>query len=711
MVAVTNQPGLADRLQNVRVGIRRELEISRHVLNGEPAYIIRDPVSFQTLRLTTQDYQIFVALNAEQELGAILATLTSRGIIAEDQAGQFYDFVLRLTQFGLLTLPVSDGAGLFKRFKRRQTAALRAKITGFLFMRVPLISPEKILQRTMKWFMPLFTRWAFLLWLVGMSVSSLVVSANWNEFWNPIATVQITSNLPVLWTLLVVLKVIHEFGHAYACKRFGGYVPEMGVFLIVFTPSAYIDASASWGFPKRMHRVIVALAGMYFESIIAMLALAVWCLTPHGTLHSTAQYVVLLSTAITLGFNANPLMKYDGYFVLSDLLGMPNLRADSQFALKSLLTRLVFGIEQKPSRYTATRQLMLIAYGIACALYKVAVVIGMSLMLVFMLPVLGIGLAGLYLFQTISQSVRGLIQLYHSPEAANAKGRILATVFISATAFVFCGTQIPMPMSVNGIGIVQRSEDQTIRADVSGFLGCSLVLTGDRVYPGQPMCELINPDLNLDVLRKEAEVQQLEIQLLNLISTDRPTALLYQEKLEQTQQEYQQICTKQNRLRVEVNADGVITGTDGLQFPGQFIKEGDVLATLSGGRWIVQTLVTSEDLYAAAPQVGTEVDVCLIGYPDNTCAGRVIRVARAGSRVIHDASLAHSGGGSIPVNVSTMEASQVFFEVTIAIPNATQPSLRHGMTAMVRFHRQPVSIATILYRRSLHLLSKLQKAG
>ncbi len=302
-------------------------------------------------------------------------------------------------------------------------------------------------------------------------------------------------------------------------------------------------------------------------------------------------------------------------------------------------------------------------------------------------------------------------ELYRSPEAANVKGRILATVFVSATALVFCGTQIPMPMSVNGIGIVQRSEDQTIRADASGFLGCSLVLAGDRVYPGQPMCELINPDLNLDVLRKEAEVQQLEIQLLNLISTDRPTALLYQEKLEQTQKEYQQICSKQNRLRVEVNADGVITGTDGLQFPGQFIKEGDVLATLSGGRWIVQTLITAEDLYAATPQVGTEVEVCSIGYPDNTCAGRVIRVARAGSRVIQDASLAYSGGGSIPVNVNTMEASQAFFEVAIAIPNASQPSLRHGMTAMVRFHRQPVSIATILYRRSLLLLSKLQKAG
>lgn len=711
MVAGANQPSISARLKNVRVGIRRELEISRHVLNGEPAYVVRDPVSFQTLRLTAEDYQIFVALNADQELGAILEALMRRGVVAEDQADQFYDFILRLTQHGLLTLPVSDGAGLYKRFQRRQTAALRAKITGFLFLRIPLISPETILNRTMKFFMPLFTRWAFLVWLGGMLLSSVVVYARWNEFWNPVATIQITSNLPVLWTLLVGLKVVHEFGHAYACRKFGGYVPEMGIFLIVFTPSAYIDASASWGFPKRMHRVIVALAGMYFESIIAMLALAVWCLTTPGPLHSTAQYAVLLSTAITLGFNANPLMKYDGYFVLSDLLGMPNLRADSQSALKSLLNRVVFGIKQKPSRYTTLRQLMLVAYGIACSIYKVAVVIGMSLMLAFMVPVLGIGLAGIYLLQTIAQSLRGLLQLYHSPEAANVKGRILITVLCSATAIIVCGTWMPVPVSVNSTGIVRRSEDQTIRADVSGFLVCRHVQTGDQVLAGQPLCELINKDLDHDVVEKLAEIQSLEIQMLNGMSNDPSTALLIQKKLEQAQNEYQQIRSRQNGLHVEVIKDGRITGIDGLQFPGQFIKEGDVLATLSRGEWIVQTLMTAEDLYAAAPQTGAEVDVCLVGHPEYTCHGRITRVARAGSRVIHDVSLAHSGGGSIPVNVGTMEASQAFFEVTIAIRKDPESSPLNGMTAMVRFHRQPVSIATILYRRSLHLLSKLQKAG
>ncbi|MFN8707993.1 MAG: hypothetical protein ACK526_10205 [Planctomyces sp.] len=231
-------PSLAERLKHVRVGVRHELEVSRQILNGTPAYIIRDPVSFQTLRLTPEDYQIFTALTPEEELSAICQRLMHDGTLEDDQADAFYEFVLRLTRHGLLTLPVSDGPGLYRRFQRRSAAEFRSKFTGFLSLRVPLYSPDEFLKRTLRYIAPLFTRTAFLIWLIAMITSGYVVHLRWNEFQNPVDTISVTSNLPVLWTLLIVLKVIHEFGHAYACRRFGGCVPEMGALFVVFTPCA-----------------------------------------------------------------------------------------------------------------------------------------------------------------------------------------------------------------------------------------------------------------------------------------------------------------------------------------------------------------------------------------------------------------------------------------------------------------------------------------
>ena len=478
------QQNLSDRLRNVRVGVRSELEVSRHLLNGQPAYVVRDPITFQTLRLTPENYQIFVSLNPNQELSAIFSTLVGRGILEEDQSESFYSFVLRLTQLGLLTLPVSDGAGLYRRFQERRANELKSKLLGFLFLRVPLISPDEFLTRTMKWFAPLFSRPAFLLWFIGLSVCGLLIHARWDEFIDPTETVLATQNIPVLWTLLVVLKVFHEFGHAYACKRFGGNVPEMGAFFIAFTPCAYVDASASWGFPSRWQRIAVALAGMYVESILAMLALILWCVTPPGLLHSIALYTVILSTVVTVGFNANPLMKYDGYYVLSDLIGMPNLRADAQLAWSGLLKRICFGIRPELSGYSRHTRTLLVIFGLLSALYKFIVVAGISLMLAFMFPAVGIAMAAMYLSQTIWQSISSLVRLIRSPEAAAHKPRILTVVGGMAAILIGAFVACPMPGSVVGSGVVERDGDTTIRAEVSGFLRNAQVVVGQEILKG-----------------------------------------------------------------------------------------------------------------------------------------------------------------------------------------------------------------------------------
>jgi putative peptide zinc metalloprotease protein len=320
---------LGAKLGDVRASVRPNLDLSRHVFSGKPTYVVRDPITAQTHRFSAQDYQLFISVDQTRTLKESVELLIKQKRITPEQTDDFYRFVVHLHQMGLLTLPLSDGSTLYNRYKQRVDAQKKGKFMKLLFMKVPLAKPDKWLGTTKHIVAPLFTMTAFWIWLACAITCSMVLLVNWREFVNPLGTMLTLSNVPILWILLVGLKTFHELGHAYACKRFGGTVPEMGAMIMMGTPCAYVDASSSWSFPNRWHRMTVALAGMYFESMLAMVAVVVWLCTDTGQLHSAAQYAIVLSTVVTIGFNANPLMRYDGYFILCDLVNIPNLHRDA----------------------------------------------------------------------------------------------------------------------------------------------------------------------------------------------------------------------------------------------------------------------------------------------------------------------------------------------------------------------------------------------
>ena len=229
-----------------------------------------------------------------------------------------------------------------------------------------------------------------------MSIAASILVQRWDSFRHPHHSILASETLLFTWLALIGLKVVHEFGHAYACKVFGGKVPEMGAYLIAFTPCAYVDASAAWGFPQLRQRVIVSLAGMYVESIVAFVALLVWSWTDDLLVSSCAHQVVVLSTAVTVLFNINPLMRYDGYYVLSDVTGTPNLRQRGLAEVQSLLKRLI-GIRAPQTADGVGQIWFLRIYGFLSAIYKVSLVLAICTMIAFKFYLVGIVLAVIFL--------------------------------------------------------------------------------------------------------------------------------------------------------------------------------------------------------------------------------------------------------------------------------------------------------------------------
>ena len=651
-------PNIAEQLRDVRVGVRPELDVSRHVFGGEPAYVVRDPVSFQSHRLSAEDYQVFTSINDRQTLGVVCAGLIGSGVLEEDQEEEFYRFVLSLTQRGLLNLPLSDGGRLYKRFQQRQQAKRKSRLMSALFLRVPLVQPDRFLDRTIDLVKPMFTWTALAVWSVGLVASLVVVASRWHEVASPLASILAVGNIPVLWTLLVVLKVIHELGHAYACKRFGGDVPEMGAFFILFTPCAYVDASSSWGFTSRWQRVVVALAGMYFESIAAMFALAVWVFTPPGTLHDAAHYAVVLSTVVTIGFNANPLMRYDGYYILSDAVGMPNLRSEATQHIHDLAARILYGVRKERHGATPLKDIGLTLFGVASTIYKVGVVFGISLVIAHKLPLVGIGMAAMYVLQAVKGNFLSLLNfLRFSDQLEGRRRRAVGVTAALAFGTLLLVGAVPMPGGVETLAVVTRREEVTVRAETPGFLRDVLVEDGDSVSPDDVLCRLENLDIEADAQRLEAKTEALEVQWQRVLFEDRQKASRFETQLSQIKEDRRVAQQQRDALSVRSDRAGVVTSVEAERV-GRFVQRGEPVAVIGAGPWTLKALLTAEQIIDAGLRPGEEVRFRLIGRPGETHTGRVVRVASQGLKKVEHAELTHLAGGGIAVNPESSESAQ-----------------------------------------------------
>ena len=227
----------------------------------------------------------------------------------------------------------ADSAQLFERYKKRRQREIGFQFLNIMFMRFPLLDPDRFLVRTLPVVRKLISPFGAVLWLLVVGFGLNIVVDNFSALRVQGQGMLATNNLFLLYLGLIVVKTFHEFGHAYFCRRFGGEVHVMGVMLMIFTPMPYVDATSSWSFRERWKRVLVGAAGMIVEIFIAAIAAFFWAQTGPGILHSLAYNIMFVASVSTVIFNVNPLMRFDGYYILSDLLEIPNLNQRAMHAL------------------------------------------------------------------------------------------------------------------------------------------------------------------------------------------------------------------------------------------------------------------------------------------------------------------------------------------------------------------------------------------
>ncbi|MBN1490694.1 MAG: hypothetical protein JXA69_12315 [Phycisphaerae bacterium] len=701
---------VADRLRTVHVSTRRDLDVSRHLFRGEAAYVLSDPLTLQNHRLTPRDYYIFVAIDNDRPLGDIFEELVARAILAEADEDGFYRFILMLHRLNFLNLPISDEKLLYQRYTVRKRAARRAKLMGFLFLRVPVFNPDAFLCRTIRYGRHLFSPWFFAAWCLLIAAAMGVAWRRFDELAAPIQGVLVAGNLPLLWITLVVLKVMHEFGHAYACKHFGGYVPEMGVYLIVFTPCAYVDATASWGFTRRRDRLIVCLAGMYVELAVAAIALLLWSTTPAGLAHDLAYNTVILAGVVTVLFNVNPLMRFDGYYAASDLAESPNLRQQSIQCVLALLKRIFLGIRSTRLPGGRRFRLFLLAFGIAATVYRIGIVLGISAMIASKFFLIGFGLAAFFIGSTLLTTGRGLFRyLWFAEETAPVRARAIATsalVVIATPAVLFL---LPMHSHVQTAAVMGNAEEHVVRAGVEGFLVASRAPLGRWVGPDDVLFEMTNDEIDEAVAENAANVQVSAIRKRVFETNDPVRAAQEEDRGAALRERLRQQRERQEDLTLRAGASGRVVHGLRVEDIGRFIHEGEPVALLAGGVWQARVLLTQEEMAAIQPKLGETVELQSRAHVGVVHNGLITRIAPAGSNQPSLASLTQLGGGAIAVDPRTGHASEPYFEVTIDLPDASDEAFRYGMTGHVRFRAGPETLAMAVARRLIRFTDKLMQ--
>jgi putative peptide zinc metalloprotease protein len=423
------------RIANQHIWLRPGVKVRRQNYRGERWIVLENPFSNQFFRIRPAAYEFIARLGPSRTVQQAWQECLDR--FPDEAPGQesVIQLLSQLYHANLLQYEnAADSAQLFERYKKRREREIRSRLLNLMFMRFPLLDPDQFLVRTMPLIGKLISPIGALLWLFVVGWGLKVAIDNFDALREQSQSVLAPSNLFLLYLGMVVIKTLHEFGHAYFCRKFGGEVHVMGVLLMIFTPMPFVDATSSWSFRSRWKRVLVGAAGMIVELFVAALMVFVWANTGPSTLHNLAYNMIFVASVSTLIFNLNPLLRFDGYYILSDLVEIPNLNQRALRQLRHLCERYLFGIKKSVSPTDRKKEgFWLVVFGIASGIYRVIVFGGILLIVADRFFIIGIIMAAVCAISWVMVPTwRFLSYLASSPALDRTRPRAIA---VSALGF------------------------------------------------------------------------------------------------------------------------------------------------------------------------------------------------------------------------------------------------------------------------------------
>jgi putative peptide zinc metalloprotease protein len=693
------------RLAPLRPTLKPQASVRRHRFRGEVWYVVQDPASGRFNRFTPAVYQLLGLMDGRRTMDEVWQAAVEQ--LGDDAPSQ--EEVIRLLSqlhaADLLQCEASpDSAELFERFAKQNNLRRASNWKNPFSLRIPLWDPDRFLTRTLPYVRPLFGGFGALLYGGTVGFGIALAALHWPELTQNLADrVFAAHNLLLLWLCFPIVKLLHELGHAYAAKAGGGEVHEMGIMLLVFTPVPYVDASASSGFRSKWRRSLVGAAGMLTETFIAALCMFAWAAAEPGILRGIAFNVMLIAGVSTLVFNANPLLRFDGYYILCDLLEIPNLAMRGTRYWRYLAERYLFRIPdaEKPLISPGEHRWLLF-YAPAALAYRILVLVAIVMYIAAEWFFIGVALA---IWGVVAMFVlpigKFLAYLLSMPRSAHSRRRAILTsaaVLALAAGFV---TLVPMPSRFLAEGVVWLPEEAQVRAGADGFVHSVTATPGAQVEPGARLIESVNPQMTAQLAVAAARVAELEARLDLQLFTERVQAEITRQELARERANEERLRERAGQLvaRSAVAGRFIISQPDDL--PGRFVRKGDLIGYVTQDtRKMVRAVVSQDDVDLVRSRL-VRADVRLAERMGEVYHASVAREVPAARDELPSSALSSQGGGAIAADPRDPKGGKALastFQFDLELP-AQVGGLSYGGRAHVRFMLRPEPLAMQWYRR------------
>ncbi len=516
-----HDPLLPTTQRAVPLCARRDLVTRRVQYQGVEHWIVKDPAALRYYRLQAEQYYLLRLLDGRRSLEALRDEFQRAFRTLRPTLAAIQQLIADFHHKGLVySQRPGQGAALERLRRQRRRRQLWAALRNVLYIRLPGWDAEPALRSLYP-----AVRWMFRPWVVALTV--LCVLSSWCLLLVQFGEVERRlpefhqffswPNVLYLWLTLGAVKIVHELAHGLACRHYDGECHEIGLAFLVFSPCLYCDVSDSWVLRSKWSRIAIAAAGMYIEVAVSALAIFAWWFTRPGLVNHLCLNVFFVSAITTVIFNANPLLRFDGYYMLADWLEIPNLRAKADRLLRQGLARACLGIRLAPAPFMPWgRQGWLSLYALAAMVYRWCMVFGIVFFLHRLLEPYGLAsvakaLAAVSVMSLVGGIVYSTYQTLVAPrtEPMNVRRPIVcAAVLVAVLAAALCA---PLPRYVEYPFVIEPAGIEHVYSSTPGRLAAVHVRPGQRVARGQVLLELASPSERLQQQQLETARAQQEI--------------------------------------------------------------------------------------------------------------------------------------------------------------------------------------------------------
>jgi len=693
------------RVAGLTPRLRSHAQIHRHEYRGQTWYVLQDRSTERFHRFSPAAYLVIGLMDGRRTVQDVWESACAR--LGDDAPTQdeVIQLLSQLHQTDVLMCDVPpDAAELLTRHERHTRRQWQSRAFSLFSWRFPLFDPDRLLRFWLPVVRPLIGWAGAILWLAVVGPALILAAVHWADLTSDVLDRMLApQNLLSLWLLYPVIKVFHEFGHAFVVRAYGGEVHDMGVMLLVLTPVPYVDASAASAFREKRQRILVGAAGILVELFLAALALFLWLSVEPGLTRTLAYNAIIVAGVSTVVFNGNPLLRYDGYYILADLLEIPNLRSRATAYLGYLGERYLFGRkEAEPPTATPGERAWFVVYGVTSFVYRTFVVVAILLFLADRFFYLGMILAALAAIGWTAVPLgKGLAFLFTHPRLRSVRTRAIAVTALLAAILGGVIGLMPAPYRSRAEGVVWIPDEAFVRASVDGFVERVIARPGSRVRRGDVLIVCRDPALSEQVQELEARLRELEARYAEQYVKDQVKAAILREEFALVQANLARARERAGELTIRSRTEGTFVVPLAADLPERFVRKGELLGhVVELGTITVRTVIPQAYIDLVRQQT-RRVEVRLAERLAETVPAVITREVPGASERLPSPALGSQGGGELatdPLDKQGVKALQNVFQVDLEL-SAPWRVVDVGGRAHVRFDHGWAPLGLQWYRQ------------